>query len=344
MDMNIRRLVGTPAKMLASLLPLPTMMRWTGQFLLLPLYHLVADTPPPHIRHLYPVRNRAQFRRDLEFLLSVASPITVVEFLEHVQEGAEFDRPVFLLSFDDGLRECHDVVTPILEEYGLEAICFLNSAFVGNNALFYRYTVSLLIEQLGSAAIPHEKAAMDFREITGLPPRNIPRQLMSLRYEDRRHLEQLAQRWNLDIPDWLAAQRPYLDQAQLQDMSSRGWTFGAHSMDHPMYSHVSLEEQIKQTRQSLKEIRHPGVNSRNLFAFPFTDYGVGRQFFNCMYEELEVAVSFGCAGINKDVFPRNFQRIPFEKSDWEAKDILRTEFLHYGLKGLIGRSTIRRDE
>jgi peptidoglycan/xylan/chitin deacetylase (PgdA/CDA1 family) len=318
-------------------------MRWTGQFLLLPFYHLVADTPPPHIRHLYPVRSRAQFRRDLDFLLTIAAPISVHGFLENVQQRRRFERPVFLLSFDDGLRECHDVVTPILEEYGLEAICFLNSDFIGNKSLFYRFTASLLIEQLNRGDIPPQKAAADFREVTGQRPGNLRRQLLAINYQDRSYLEQLALRWKLDIPHWLAAERPYLNLQELQDMSGRGWTFGAHSIDHPMYRFLSVDQQIDQTQKSMEAIRNLGVNSRDIFAFPFTDFGVDRSFFDWMYEEQNVVVSFGCAGLKKEAMPGHFQRIIFERSGLEARDIIYMAYISYLLKAILGRHLVRRD-
>ena len=48
-----------------------------------------------------------------------------------------------LLTFDDGLSECYQVVAPILKEKGIPATFFLCSAFVDNHELAYRFQEEL---------------------------------------------------------------------------------------------------------------------------------------------------------------------------------------------------------
>jgi hypothetical protein len=79
-----------------------------------------------------------------------------------------------------------------------------------------------------------------------------------------------------------------------------------------------------------------------LFAFPFTDYGVSRAFFDRIFENGKVDFSFGGAGIKRDIHPRQFQRVPMEGWDATAEQILKSEYLYYLLRAPLGKNTILR--
>ncbi|MBK8152823.1 MAG: hypothetical protein IPK61_07045 [Saprospiraceae bacterium] len=44
-----------------------------------PVYHLVSDKIPDHIKHLYPVRSTTQFENDLDLMLKFFEPINIVQ-------------------------------------------------------------------------------------------------------------------------------------------------------------------------------------------------------------------------------------------------------------------------
>ncbi len=205
----------------AQILPFRYWQGLWGDKLFLPFYHLVSDESPPHVRQLYPVRTERQFREDLDFLLKHFQPIDLQTLWEHVFEKRAFDRPVFHLSFDDGLRECHELVMPILLEKGIPATFFLNPDFIDNQGLMYRYKASLL-------SVAH---------LQGVPHFQNP---LAVKYENRHLLDNWAKSIGLDFAAFLADQKPYLSTAQIQDMQAKGFTFGAHSLDHPQYGQIPV--------------------------------------------------------------------------------------------------------
>ena len=150
-----------------GLFPLSFLLRLTGQKVILPLYHVVSDEPLAHIRHLYPVKSVAAFRADLDYLLKYLEPIDLLVLQDHVSGKKRLEKPGFLLTFDDGLREFHDVVAPILQEKGIPAVCFLNNGFLDNDGLFFRYKASLLVEALGNGG--HELALGGWLKGQGMP-------------------------------------------------------------------------------------------------------------------------------------------------------------------------------
>lgn len=303
----------------APLVPLRQWQRWSDAPPLLPFYHLVSDENPSHVRHLYPVRTVRQFRQDLDFLLKHYHPVHLAALRDPLSK--RYTRPVMHLSFDDGLRECHDVVMPILVEKGVPATFFLNPDFVDNRALMFRYKASLLCEA----------------GITG------PISPLSVTYAQRHLLDHMAADIGLDFAVFLQKQQPYLRTEQIRAMQRQGFTFGAHSMDHPMYRHLPLQEQLSQTRDSLRFVREQFGSTLEAFAFPFTDDGVEYAFFKKIHDALGgPLLSFGTAGLKFDTVPTHLQRVPMERNNLPARNIITAEYAAFLLKKAFGKHYVPR--
>ena len=83
--------------------------------------------------------------------------------------------------------------------------------------------------------------------------------------------------------------------------------------------------------------------TQKLFAFPFTDHGVTKAFFENIFSDGKVDFSFGGAGIKKDIHPRQLQRIPMEGWNASAEQILKSEYLYYLLRAPLGKNaTVRK--
>lgn len=126
----------------------------------LPFYHVVSNVELPHILN-YPYFNVAQFEKQLDIYLKYFKPAS----LDDVVSGICTGKRMFHLSFDDGLRQCAEVVAPILLRKGIPATFFINTAFVGNRKLFYRYKASLILSTI------HNKTSQQvekFLELAGL--------------------------------------------------------------------------------------------------------------------------------------------------------------------------------
>lgn len=326
----------------ARALPLSALLQATGQRLILPFYHLVSDAPEPHVRHLYPVRTVRQFREDLRYFIAHFQPVGVQDLQRLMRMGEFPSRPAFLLSFDDGFRECADVVAPILQEKDLTAIFFLNPAFIDNRALFYRCKTSLLIDRMERDAGLEPRASHILNEhgLSGAPVREL---LLRISYADRQLLDQLAEALGISFAEYLDEDKPYLSSRQVEQLKAGGFHLGAHSLDHPLYAGLPLHEQLRQTRESLAWVRKHFGTDDQLFAFPFTDDGVPVAFFRQLYREAgELDLSFGTAGLKRDIVPQHLQRIPMEMGALSAREIVQGELLYHLARKPFGKNQIRR--
>jgi len=322
---------------IAGFLPFDMLRRLGSDKLIFPFYHAVSDEPIAHIDHLYQVKNMMQFRADIDFLLAHYKPITAAELISHVRNGTSITEPSFLLSFDDGLSQVHEVIAPILREKGVSAVCFLNSGFIDNQGLFYRYKVSLIIEHLVSnkdkLSLISNRNSLD----------GFSKYLLSLGYKDTDEIDEIGYLLGLDFGQYLVCTKPYLSSEQIIALVEQDWYFGGHSVDHPHYHELEHEQQLSQTRQSIAFVKQHFGLDYSLFSFPFTDFGVKQDLFNTLRKDKSIDLSFGCAGMKDKEFPFHFQRIPMEDGLFSAEDILKREFLYYGMKAILGKNKIIRD-
>jgi peptidoglycan/xylan/chitin deacetylase (PgdA/CDA1 family) len=289
------------------------------------------------------VKSVEKFIKDLDFLLSFFVPLDYSTFYDLAINKRIPSKPSFLLTFDDGLSEFYNVISPILIRKGIPAICFLNSGFVDNKDLFFRYKASLLIEHLSK-----ERGFIENSELKGwLTNQNnsksdIVQYILAIRYNEKDKLEELAKILHYDFKEYLVTHKPYLSSEQISSLINKGFYFGAHSIDHPEYRFIEFNEQINQTKQSIEAVSGKFNLDYKIFSFPFTDYDVSENFFQKVYNEQIADITFGCAGQKKEVFSRHFQRISFEMGHLSAHEILNSEVFYYMLKALIGKNLIRR--
>ncbi len=322
-------------KKIASLLPLSVGLSLTKTDVILPFYHTISDTEIPHIKHLYRVKNRKEFEKDIDFLCQYFQPIDYPTFCKIKNGTIKPQKRCFLLSFDDGLAEFYHIIAPILIKKNISAICFLNSKFIDNKDLFYRYKASLLINFLTKN--PKQLSYTPFATIN-----EAKKNILAINYTNKQQLDIWAKKLNFSYEGFLQKQKPYLTTEQIKELQQKGFYFGAHSIDHPEYFRLSLEEQIQQTQKSVRKIQEDFNITYKIFAFPFTDFKVSKNFFEIIKKEKICDTTFGTAGLKKDTISNNYQRIPCEDNDYLAQQIIKKHVFLSTIKQCIGKNKIIR--
>lgn len=309
------------------------MSRFLPHNTVFPFYHLACDEAPVHIKHLYPVKSEKEFKQDLEYLLKHYQPMDLEDVKSYIQHGKSRQKPGFFLSFDDGLREIYEIVRPILKAYGIPAAFFINPDFVDNAELFYRYKAGILIHHLSRLPDTQHGTLANI-----LNNRNPDEALHNLSYNQRDLLDEVADEMEVEFNAYRDKVQPYMTLDQIKTLYSEGFYIGAHSMNHPLYSDISPSEQLDQTHQSLDYIRNNVHRDYDIFAFPFTDYGVSRSFFDLV----KVDIIFGTAGMKNDPIPKVIHRIPMEMGNKSASAMITRQSVYYILKNFFNKNTIRR--
>jgi peptidoglycan/xylan/chitin deacetylase (PgdA/CDA1 family) len=342
----IRTLVKNISGIIFSAVQVSMLIRITGQRIILPFYHAVNDEPLPHLKYLYSIRTVKQFSSDLDFLLKNYRPVSFSDLYESIRSKRKIEKPLMALSFDDGLKEVYEIVVPILIKKGVPAAMFINTAFAGNRALFFKYKASLILDRLKNLGHPSNLyEIINSRMGTAIKRRpQMVSMILHLDYQQQAFLDSIAELLEIDFDSFLKIRKPYMTIEQLKDLQSKGFEIGSHSSDHPLYSGLTFNEQLKQTSDSMKWITENFIPRYRLFSFPFIDDGVSADFFNAMYTSTQgvIDMSFGSSGLKKEKYPFHLQRIPMEKSKLGAFIYIKGEYLYYIMKSFAGRNVVRR--
>ncbi len=293
---------------------------------LLPFYHVVSNENLPHI-HNYKYRSEPEFIDELDFLLSHYKPVELHELLNPEIQG----KKVFHLSFDDGLRQCFDIIAPILIRKGVPATFFVNPAFAGNSQLFHRYKASLVVSH-----IMDHPSDLKHLKISGFDARSV----LAIPYHQSHILDDMALKMGISWNNFLDDYKPYMTEYQIQQLTSQGFTIGAHSWDHPEFWLLNEEEQHRQITRSVEWVSERFKMKINAFAFPYTDDGVPGRLLKHLAENEICDLTFGTAGLKPDSVTGHLQRLASE-TNLQLEVLLRNEMAYNQIRKLLGRSRVK---
>lgn len=328
---------------MARRMNLNNLIQLSGQFEIFPFYHVVSDWHLPHIRHLYRYRRVTEFENDLEELMKWFEPVGLSEYLDDQKQkrakraGRGSNKKRMVLTFDDGLVECHQVIAPLLKKKGVPATFFLNNHFIDNRGLFFRYKASLIVDKVTAECKAREKAA----EYLVIPEQQVTDAILMINHGQQPLLDELARQVEVDFADYMSELPVYMNSSQIEDLVNWGFEIGGHSPDHVDFSTLDADLMVSKVETSIQDLQQRfGVTSR-LFSFPFTSHGVPEKVINQLLNNHAADVLMGTAGLKKTGTMGFIQRIPMEQFEMPALEALKTEYFYYLLKKPLGRNFIR---
>jgi peptidoglycan/xylan/chitin deacetylase (PgdA/CDA1 family) len=206
-----------------------------------------------------------QFRRRMEMLARIGTPIGMAELLRGL-EGAALPPNPLMITFDDGYRTCHDVALPILSELGIPATFFIPTSFVTERRLYWWERIALVLN-----AARRRRAKLWYPvaiEVDADDPRM------------RRRLDDLVKNtWRIDIGRFLAelydalavewspaidrehADRLIMTWDQVRALEHAGMRIESHTRHHHVLETLDdgpLRDELVQSRDDLeRELGHP---------------------------------------------------------------------------------------
>ncbi len=326
----------------SSLLPMAISKAMGSFTTLLPYHHTVSDEFLPHIKHLFNYKNVAQFSADLDFLLKHYKPVTPADIIKSIEQNNALPKKSFLISFDDGFREVYEIIAPILEQKGVPALFFINPEFIDNKELFYRCKISLLINEL----VKHNQESAfanifyDTLQIKNKSLNEIKISLKKLDQSTAEILNKLAVKINFSFDEYLKAKQPFLTKQQLISLHKKGFFIGGHSMSHPYYNKLSLQEQVAQTTASCSFVNELLSVNNCCFSFPHTDVGISQQFFE--QTRATIPLFFGIQNQKEELENKILHRFNAERPEVNFADQVKGLSTMMWLQKLTGRNTVSR--
>lgn len=319
----------------ARSMDLKRLIKLSGQNLIFPFYHAVSEEAIPHVSHLYRVPTPEEFEKDLDLLLKHFEPMDMETYL--ALDRNEKGRRGMVLTFDDGLKECHQIIAPLLRKKGIPAVFFLNNRFIDNHGLFYRYKASLIIHQVRDDCRHMERVSAFLK----IPQTYVEKSIRMIGPQQSSLLDILARESGIEYSAYLRDQPVYMTSREIEDLLKWGFDIGGHSLDHQNFSSMKEEEILEQVKMSIDDlIKRFSLNTR-YFSFPFTSDGIPRSVIHKLLDEEVASALMGTAGLKKTGRQNYIQRIPMEGFRASALETLQTEYLYYLLKAPLGKNRLR---
>ena len=294
---------------------------------IIPFYHTVSDSYLPHVRHLFRYRGVSEFESDLRLFSRKFKFLSLSQFLES-RESARRPKAGLLLTFDDGLRQCYDIIYPILKRHGVPAVFFVTTDFLDNQSLFYRHKASLLVEHINSTRSANQLVAISekLNLHRSTCPNEISIKVLQLSFDQQKLIDEIALICEIDFAAFLHQHRPYLDTVQLVELEAHGFDIGGHSLSHQWLNEMNPDIQLEQIRGSTELLTSLIEQPSRSFAFPFNCDGVSPTTFEKVLGENIVDIMFGAGGIGTWDEPDYYRRFSMEGTTKSARRILSQQY------------------
>jgi peptidoglycan/xylan/chitin deacetylase (PgdA/CDA1 family) len=264
--------------------------------------------------------------------------VELAEAQELLARPADLRHAHVLITFDDGYRDNHDVVLPILRAHGVRAAFFLATGFVGTHNVPWWDQVAFMLRQTRRTAVRLDYPRATSFDLERQPRARVIRDVLRL-YKHRDTLD--AERFLAGVERECEVPRPrqaperlFMSWEEARALVAAGMGVGSHTHRHELLAKLSPAEQHDECRKSRDLIReHLGL-SVDALSYPV---GSRESFSNvthaCLRETgYRTAFSYyGGVNLPSGVAPLDVARIPVDRT------ILPHYRLRVGLAAAMGR-------
>lgn len=271
------------------------------------MYHYVQQYKDerPYLKFL----NFSDFQKQLNLFDAKFGFVTKEQFVESLERG----RPCngVILTFDDSLRCHYQYVYPELKKRGLWGIFYVPTSVYSDNALLDVHKIHLLLSRVKPEDVLHQLNF--FLEDNDLPDRKREeyRTQTYLNYK-KSYLEKEVKRilnYYLDynrrdmifnklfkhfnIQQDATVSEYYMQTRELKEMHQNGMLIGSHTVNHPVMSKLSAEEQRFEIKESFKFIENAvGSTATKTFCYPYGGFASFTQETEKILDEEQCLFSF----------------------------------------------------
>jgi len=221
------------------------------------LYHAIENQPNPHIDGL----NVSITTRELTVHLDYVKRHYSVVSEDDITRGTHDECPL-TITFDDGYKSVEEHAVPLLQEYELPATIYLiGSAVMGNHVW-----VNQLNHAVNTQADALRKILQDYPELKKLRLDQVVHHVQS--YFSPSAIELLMFRLEQDLPVRYCSAGLFSNDSSIQQMKTKGISFGFHTRDH--YNLQNCSASITKRQLDPRFISY--LLNSNTFAYPFGLY------------------------------------------------------------------------
>jgi peptidoglycan/xylan/chitin deacetylase (PgdA/CDA1 family) len=214
-----------------------------------------------------------EFSRQVEYLRENFELLSLSRAVDRLRAGP-LEKPVAVITFDDGFRSVFDLAFPVLKEYGAPAAVFLVSGLVDTDDTIWFCRVHEAVSRSDREDFSWDGATFSLRGTGDKAETSAAIQARLKRFSQKRLLDEVAV-----IVDALGEaagasverNSPFaiLDSTEIAEMQRSGLVeFGAHTVSHAILSPLVAAERRAEIADSLACVGRWTGRVCDLFAYP----------------------------------------------------------------------------
>lgn len=208
------------------------------------MYHRVNDSN----RNIFPGLEIGIFEKQIKALKRYFRFVTLSEFVGLIKNS---DKPLAVITFDDGYKNTLANAFPILKKNNLPATAFLTTGVIDNDDIIWTDKLSLLKKTDASHL---EKLKTELKNMPNSDKENRIKQLESCSDIDYESIPEAEKMLSWDEVAAMAKEEKI--------------EFGAHTINHPILTKISKEEAEKEIIDSKHKIEEKTGQKITAFCYP----------------------------------------------------------------------------
>lgn len=238
-------------------------------------YHRVRDmdAPPTSFDENGFSINAQQFREQMAWIQKNFQVLAEKELLGLLrgENRLQKEKPLAMVTFDDGYIDNFTVALPILREYKIPAIFFIPTEMVEKRKIGWWDTIAFLVKNCGK----REFTFRGQRYPTGKESKRTADLLIGLRKREKNpagFLEELQLATDTDLPSVAAQSSEIMTWEQLKTAQEFGISIGSHSHSHSILSQMTAADQKKELEESKTILENRLGTKVQALAYPVGTY------------------------------------------------------------------------
>lgn len=211
------------------------------------------------------------FDEQMAFIARWYRVISLQELTDWLLHNKTLPSHAALITFDDGYLDNYTNALPVLKKYNLPAVIYLTSGYIASNRPFYWDLASYCFfhTQADRVRFPNntERVWKSTKE---------KNEILKVWIESMKTLqEDEKQKWVSSLPEVLGVSIPHhvfsnvmLNWQQVREMRSSNIEFGAHTINHPILTRISLEQARREIIGSKEKIEKELGEAVTSLAYP----------------------------------------------------------------------------
>jgi len=273
------------------------------------LQEIPADQPDYEYRNFVTVR---QFENQISFLLKTFKPLKASDFYN----GNSNLSGGFLITFDDGFRNNFSYAVPILQKYGLQAVFFITTEFIGSREFLWTEQVTRMIQKTNKQVLEVELDKKYSLKLSSIPDKENASQIIRKYLKNQpplkrnKILEQMKSQLNdveLTINREDEERYLFMSWEEVGEMTNSGQMVGSHTHTHSILSTLNEEESLQELKLSKEAIESHTNKPCLVMSYPNGE----KNDYSALQKKQLKALGYECAFTQIPPF-RNYQTDRYE--------------------------------